>query len=184
MSFITLYHHSLIQYLRFLCFKENAHKYCSCKLLKLFSLRKGGVSINVIIAISLEFGEMGTNMNLIQVMSKWSWIYFFLLRRCMLVCVIAAELWISSPECKLCWLKCSYWIFNIVIKVSFNLSFISTLINVYYACYNLYCQKCYRVFKRNFISTHKDTQFLMAVNGWERNERKNKKRCKQSITVL
>lgn len=99
----------------------------------------------------------------------------FFLRRCMLVCVIAAELWISSPECKLCWLKCSYWIFNIVIKVSFNLSFISTLINVYYACYNLYCQKCYRVFKRNFISTHKDTQFLMAVNGWERNERKKKK---------
>lgn len=44
---------------------------------ELFSLRKGGVSISVIIAISLEFGEMGTNMNLIQVMSKWSWIYFF-----------------------------------------------------------------------------------------------------------
>lgn len=86
MSFITLYHHSLIQYLRFLCFKENAHKYCSCKLLKLFSLRKGGVSINVIIAISLEFGEMGTNMNLIQVMSKWSWIYFFFVEK-MYACV-------------------------------------------------------------------------------------------------
>lgn len=150
---------------------------------ELFSLRKGGVSISVIIAISLEFGEMGTNMNLIQVMSKWSWIYFFFWRRCMLVCVIAAELWISSPECKLCWLKCSYWIFNIVIKVSFNLSFISTLINVYYACYNLYCQKCYRVFKRNFISTHKDTIFdgcKWLREKWE----KEKKRCKQSITVL
>lgn len=128
---------------------------------ELFSLRKGGVSISVIIAISLEFGEMGTNLNLIQVMSEWNWIciFFFFLRRCMLVCMIAAELWISSPECKFCWLKCSYWIFNIVIKVSFNLSFMSTLINVYYACYNLYCQKCYRVFKRNFISTHKDTIF-------------------------
>lgn len=73
--------------------------------------------------------------------------------------------------------SCVDWnaVIEFVIKVSFNLSFISTLINVYYACYNLYCQKCYRVFKRNFISTHKDTQFLMAVNGWERNERKKKK---------
>lgn len=30
-----------------------------------FSLRKGGVSISVIIVIFLEFGEMGINMNFI-----------------------------------------------------------------------------------------------------------------------
>lgn len=47
---------------------------------------------------------------------------------------------------------------------------------MYYAFYNLYCQKCYRVFKRNFISTHKDTHFLVAVYGWEREMRERKKK--------
>lgn len=70
MSFITLYHHSLIQYVRFLRFKENTHKYWLQIVEK--AGKKGGVSIPVIIAISVEFGEMGTNLNLIQVMSKWS----------------------------------------------------------------------------------------------------------------